>query len=100
MTRKVAVVWTANAESDLLQVITRVAEENPVAAQVLIDEIVEKAEKLAENPKLYAVSERAEAFRQLTVRANYLLYYQVLTEENPQQALIVAVVHARQAWPD
>ncbi len=100
MPHKVDVVWSASADNDLLRVITRIAEENPFAAQALLDEIVEKAGKLTDNPKLYAVSDRASAFRQLTVRANYLLYYQVLTEENPQQVLVVAVVHARQAWPD
>lgn len=96
---KVTVEWTVAAEDDLLLVIAKIAAENPIAATDLLDEIREKAQGLSENPKLYAFSQRAKRYRQLTVRANFLVYYRVLTEDAPVSARIMAVVHARQQWP-
>ncbi len=99
MPSKVTVEWTVAAEDDLLLVIAKIAAENPIAATDLLDEIREKAQGLSENPKLYAFSQRAKRYRQLTVRANFLVYYRVLTEDAPVSARIMAVVHARQQWP-
>lgn len=99
MQPKVLVEWTGAAEGDLLLVIAKIAAENPVAADDLLDEIREKAQGLSEYPKLYAFSQRAKQYRQLTVRANFLVYYRVLTEDAPVSVKIMAVVHARQQWP-
>jgi len=99
MPPRVRVEWTGTAEDDLLLVIAKIAEENPVAAEDLLHEIREKAQGLSENPKLYAISQRAKQYRQLTVRANFLVYYRVITEDAPVLAKIMAVVHARQRWP-
>lgn len=99
MPPEVRVAWSVAAEDDLLFVIAKIAAENPVAATDLLDEIREKAQGLSENPKLYAVSERAKRYRQLTVRANFLVYYRVITEDAPVSVKIMAVVHARQQWP-
>lgn len=99
MPPKVLVEWTGAAEGDLLLVIAKIAAENPVAADDLLDEIREKAQGLSEYPKLYAFSQRAKQYRQLTVRANFLVYYRVLTEDAPVSVKIMAVVHARQQWP-
>lgn len=99
MPPKVRVEWTVAAEDDLLSVIEKIAAENPIAATDLLDEIREKAQGLSENPKLYAFSQRAKRYRQLTVRANFLVYYRVLTEDAPVSTRIMAVVHARQQWP-
>lgn len=99
MPPKVLVEWTGSAEDDLLLVIAKIAAENPVAATDLLDEIREKAQGLSKNPKLYAFSQRAKRYRQLTVRANFLVYYRVITEDAPVSVKIMAVVHARQQWP-
>lgn len=99
MQPKVLVEWTGAAEGDLLLVIAKIAAENPVAADDLLDEIREKAQGLSEYPKLYAFSQRAKQYRQLTVRANFLVYYRVITEDAPVSVKIMAVVHARQQWP-
>lgn len=99
MPPRVLVEWTVAAEDDLLLVIAKVAAENPIAAEDLLDEIREKVQGLSENPKLYALSQRAKRYRQLTVRPNFLVYYRVLTEDVPVSVKIMAVVHARQQWP-
>ncbi len=99
MPSNVTVEWAVAAEDDLLLVIAKVAAENPVAATDLLDEIREKVQGLSENPKLYALSQRAKQYRQLTVRANFLVYYRVITEDAPVSVKIMAVVHARQQWP-
>lgn len=99
MPPKVRIEWTVAAEDDLLLVITKIASENPVAATDLLDEVRDKAQGLSENPKLYAFSQRAKRYRQLTVRANFLVCYRVITEDAPVSVKITAVVHARQQWP-
>ena len=99
MPSKALVEWTGTAEDDLLLVIAKIAAENPVAADDLLDEIREKAQGLSGNAKVYAFSQRAKRYRQLTVRANFLVYYRVITEDAPVSVKIMAVVHARQQWP-
>lgn len=99
MPHKVAIIWSQSATADLYGVIEYIAEQNPVAAQSLLDEIREKVGGLVDNPQLYALSGRAEAYRQITLRENFLVYYQVLTEAEPAAISVVAVVHARRQWP-
>jgi len=92
--------WSQQAEDDLLEMIEKISDKSPQAAQELHDEIKAKVQVLPDNPKIYAHSQRAPAYRQLTVRANYLVFYRLLpSEDNPQIIDIADVVHARRKWP-
>lgn len=83
--------WRPEAESDLLNIVIYIAEDNIDAAQVLKDEIDAKAAKLQDHPKLYKKSDRVKGLREIVVRSNYIVLYR----ETDELVEIVSVVHAR-----
>lgn len=91
--------WSDEAKADLLAIVDHISDDSPQAAQDLKDEIEVKVNALPAHPKKYAKSLRAPGYRQLTVRANYLVFYRLLGEKLPQIIDVVAVVHARKKWP-
>lgn len=91
--------WSDAAKVDLLAIVDHISDDSPQAAQDLKDEIESKVNALPVHPRKYARSLRAPGYRQLTVRANYLVFYRLLSEKLPQIIDVVAVVHARKKWP-
>ncbi len=91
--------WSDEAVADLLSIVDQLSDESPQAAQELKNEIENKVNALPAHPKKYARSLRAAGYRQLTVRANYLVLYRLLSEKSPQIIDVAAVVHARRKWP-
>ena len=92
--------WCEEARADLLAIVDYISDDNPQAAQDLKDEIEAKVNALPAHWKRYAKSKRAPGYRQLTVRANYLVFYRLLSEgKAPQIIDVAAVVHARRQWP-
>lgn len=91
--------WSDEAKADLLAIVDHISDDSPQAAQDLKDEIEDKVNVLPAHPKKYAKSLRAPSYRQLTVRANYLVFYRLLSEKAPQIIDVAAVVHARRKWP-
>ena len=100
MSIRLRLEWSAAASADLLAIVDHLADDSPAAAQALKDEIERKANLLTAHPLLYAKSQRAQGYRQLTVRANYMLFYRVLPNEHAPQVIdVTAVIHARRNWP-
>ena len=91
--------WSDEAKADLLAIIDHISDDSPQAAQDMKDEIENKVNALPVHPKKYAKSLRVSGYRQLTVSANYLVFYRLLSEQSPQVIDVVAVVHARKKWP-
>jgi addiction module RelE/StbE family toxin len=91
--------WSDAARADLLAIVDHISDDSTAAAQELKDEIENKVNALPAHPKKYAKSIRAPGYRQLTVRANYLVFYRLLSEKSPQIIDVAAVVHARRNWP-
>jgi len=91
--------WSESARADLLAIIDYLADDSPKAALELLDEIEAKVSLLPDYPKKYAQSKRAPGYRQLTVRANYLVFYRLLSVGSTQIIDVAAVVHARRKWP-
>ena len=91
--------WSDEARADLLAIVDHISDDSPQAAQELKDDIENKVNALPAYPKKYAKSIRAPGYRQLTVRANYLVFYRLLSEQSPQIIDVAAVVHARRKWP-
>ncbi|CAM4202442.1 type II toxin-antitoxin system RelE/ParE family toxin [Roseateles saccharophilus] len=87
--------WRPQASANLLLIIAEIAEDNPDAADNLMNEIESKAVALLDNPKLYKVSPRAKGLREMVIRPNYLVFYR----ESPTLVEIVNVIHARRQWP-
>lgn len=88
------VQWLPRAIDNLAKFIGRIAEENPVAAVELRDQIRAKADQLAEHPAPGKPGRR-RGTREAVVTKNYLIVYR-LTETQLQ---ILRVLHARQQWP-
>lgn len=99
MSKPPSLEWRAAARADLLAIVDYISDDDPPAAQALLNEIEAKVAALPANPKKYALSKRAPGYRQLTVRSNYLVFYRLLSEETPLVIEVVAVVHARRQWP-
>ena len=87
--------WRPQASADLMLIVAEIADEDPDAAQRLMDEIEAKVAALPDHPKLYKPSHRIKGFRELVLRPNYVLFYR----ESPELVEIVNVVHARRLWP-
>ena len=95
MQQKPTLEWRPQALSDLLDIVSFIADDNPDAAQALKDEIEMKAMKLPDHPKLYKASLRVSGIRELIVSSNYIVFYR----ETPLLVEIVNVVHASRQWP-
>lgn len=86
--------WEAPAFDDLHEIIGYIAEDNPAAALVLLEEIEGKVGRLPEHPKRCRPG-RVEATRELVVRPNYVVVY----AETPELVTVLRVLHAAQMWP-
>ena len=86
--------WTEPAIADLLAIIEYISDDNPDAAQALKADIVAKAAKLPEFPRLYRAG-RVEGTREMVVWSNYIVVY----DENPITVRILRVLHGAQQWP-
>lgn len=95
MASKPRLEWRAQARADLLDIIDHIAEQNPDAAQSLMDEIEAKVSKLPDHPKLYKPSVRVKGLRELVVTSNYIMLYR----DRPHLVEIVNIIHARRQWP-
>jgi len=88
------VVWLESAISDLTDIITFIANENPPAARRLKDRLQGAPLPLSEHPYLYPLG-KVPGTRELVAHPNYILVYRISAE----CIEIVSVVHARQEYP-
>ena len=86
--------WTEEAIRDLVEIIGYIEERDPLAAARLQDDIVQTAERLGYVPFLYRPG-RVPGTRELVVRPNYLVVYQV----GDGVLDLLRVLHARQQYP-
>ena len=86
--------WKAAAVADLLAIIDYISDDNPGAAQMLKDEIADKASSLPEHPRMYR-SGRIDGTREMVVHPNYIVIY----AEDADMVTILRVLHAAQKWP-
>lgn len=99
MQKRPQLEWRPDARDGLIEIVEYISDDSIDAAQALKEEIEDKVHALPAHPKKYAKSARAPGFRQLTIRRNFLVFYQLVTEETPELIDVVAVVHARRKWP-
>ena len=86
--------WRPLARADLLEIVGFIADDNPDAAQALMDEILAKAPQLPAHPRLYKPG-RVSGTRELVIRPNYVVIYR----ESKTGVTILRVLHARRQWP-
>jgi addiction module RelE/StbE family toxin len=87
-------VWTHAARTDLLAIVTYIADDNPAAAQALKDEIETKVSRLPDNPRLYRAG-RVTGTREMVVRRTYVVVY----AHDETAVTILRVLHTAQQWP-
>jgi len=93
--RKPRLEWLESAIFDLSEIVAYIADDNPLAAYDLQDEIEAKAKALADHPKLYKPSLRIKGMREMVVRDTYIVFYR----ESAERVEVVNVVHGRRQWP-
>lgn len=88
------VVWLDDSITDLTDIITFIAGENPSAARRLKARLDAAPLPLAEHPYLYPVG-RVPGTRELVAHPNYIIVYRV----NIERIEVVNVLHARKEYP-
>ena len=72
---------------------------NPIAAEKLVDEMIEAADKLVDFPYLYAIHQLVKPlnyeYRKLIIN-NYIMFYRV--DEKNKQVTISRVIYARREY--
>ncbi|WP_282297044.1 type II toxin-antitoxin system RelE/ParE family toxin [Stenotrophomonas sp. PS02289] len=86
--------WSQAARGDLLEIVSYIAEDNPDAAQWLMNDINSAAMRLQEFPKMHRAG-RVDGTREVVVRSNYIVVY----AEDEATVRILRVLHAARQWP-
>jgi len=86
--------WTDEAKTDLYTLIAFIAEENPYAAESLLEQIEESILPTAEHPYMFRAG-RVPGTREIVAHPNYILIYQVLNDA----IFVLGVVHSRCEYP-
>jgi toxin ParE1/3/4 len=86
--------WKPSARTGLAKIITRIAQENPDAAQRMRDLIEGCILPAAEHPKIFRTG-RVRGTREVIAHPNYILVYR----EHENCIEVVKVMHARQMYP-
>ena len=86
---------TAQAEEDLIEIWIYIAQDNPIAADRVLDDIEERFDALADNPLMGRLRpDIAPELRYFTV-GKYLILYRTV----PDGAQIVRVIHGASDLP-
>ncbi|GAA0345454.1 type II toxin-antitoxin system RelE/ParE family toxin [Bowmanella denitrificans] len=88
------IAWSKLAHADLSAIVEYISEDNPDAAQSLINDIVGKVEKLPSFPQMGRTGRVANT-RELVALANYIVVYQC----TPELIRILRILHAARQWP-
>ncbi len=89
------VEWTSQAEQDRVAQVEYIAQDKPMAAVGMGDEIERQVEMLAEHPKLGRTG-RVRGTRELAITGTpYLAVYRIKGE----RVQILAILHGAQQWP-
>ncbi len=84
------------ALADRETIMDYIALDNPAAAIELDEEFEAKAEQARQRPTLYKPG-RVRGTREIVVRPNYVMVYQV--EDGGEVVTVLRVLHAAQKWP-
>jgi toxin ParE1/3/4 len=89
------IVWAADAEDDLAEIISFVGQRNPFAAEKLWGLLHDSVLPLSDHPYLYRKSERVPGTREIVAHPNYIVVYQVKADSID----VLRVLHSRQQYP-
>jgi len=84
------------AMADRDRIFDHIAKDNPAAALALDEAVEAQADNAALSPKLYKPG-RVPGTREIVVRPNYIMIYQV--DDESGTLCVLRVLHAAQQWP-
>jgi toxin ParE1/3/4 len=87
--------WRPSAREDLADILDRISEDSPQAAENLFDAIERSVQILPRFPLLFRESERMPGMRQIPVFGSFLVFYRVQKEVIE----VVGVAHSRRKFP-
>lgn len=92
------VVWSIEAQRDNLEILRHIAEDNPFAAERVVDAIEEAGNKLGE-----MVTGRpgrvSGTYEKSLVRPPYIIAYELRDVAGRESVVIVHVIHTKRNWP-
>lgn len=93
-TKPVRLVWRPEARDDRIKIMEYIAQDSPLAAIELDEEIEAKVDALLLNPALYKPG-RVKGTREMVVRSNFIVIYEL----DGADVVILNVLHAARQWP-
>ncbi|MCD5997581.1 type II toxin-antitoxin system RelE/ParE family toxin [Pseudomonas sp. CDFA 602] len=88
------IIWRQRARMSLAKIIRYISNEDPKAAQAILERLQSAILPVADHPYLYRPG-RVPGTRELVAHPNYVLVYRVTIE----RIEVVNVIHARQEYP-
>jgi len=89
---KYEIIWLVQASRELEDIKSYIEQDNPIAAQKLIDQLLNRVRQLAEMPGLGQVDDVVPELRCTVVKPNYSIFYRV--EEESQTVFIAHIWHS------
>lgn len=90
----IEVQWSSRATDDALAIVEFIADDNPRAAEALVDLIEQGVGQLAIMPNRGRVG-RVTGTRELVLTPNYIAVYR----HEAGRVLVLRVLHSMQQWP-
>lgn len=88
------VKWSERALNDVVEITRYIAQEDPVAADELVEAIFLKSDTILSEHPLSGRSGRIKGVRELVVHKNFVVAYAVSDNVD-----ILAVMHTARLWP-
>ncbi|MHB9456494.1 type II toxin-antitoxin system mRNA interferase toxin, RelE/StbE family (plasmid) [Pseudomonas amygdali pv. morsprunorum] len=88
------IIWRQRARMSLAKIIRYISNEDPQAAQAILERLQSAILPVADHPYLYRPG-RVLGTRELVAHPNYVLVYRVTLE----RIEVLNVIHARQEYP-
>ncbi len=98
MAAQVKLTWTRIGAADLRAAWEYIAEENPAAAERVLEKILRGVEALERHPKLGRAG-RVEGTRELMIPGTPFVVAYCLRNEK-EEVQILAVLHGARKWPE
>ncbi|AYD02450.1 type II toxin-antitoxin system RelE/ParE family toxin [Neorhizobium sp. NCHU2750] len=94
-----AVVWSADAHRDMLEILRHIAEDNPDAAERVVDALEAAGRRLGEF--LTGRPGRvAGTYEKSLDRLPYIIAYETRAMAGRETIVILRVIHTARDWPD
>jgi toxin ParE1/3/4 len=90
-----SISWRPSAREDLADIVDRISEDSPQAAENVFNAIEKSVELLPRFPLLFRESDRMPGMRQIPVFGSFLVFYRVQKEVIE----VVGVAHSRRKFP-